>query len=72
MSVFLLQAGAAVTSVATDTAAAHANAVANATPGLSLIDLILRGGWIMLPIFLLLIVDLHHRRALPHHSQRRG
>jgi biopolymer transport protein ExbB len=59
MSVFLLQAAPAVTSVATDTAAAHANAIANATHGLSLVDLILKGGWIMLPIFLLLVVSLY-------------
>ncbi len=59
MFVFLLQAGPAVTSVATDTAAAHANALANAAPGLSLIDLILKGGWIMLPILLLLIVSIY-------------
>jgi biopolymer transport protein ExbB len=59
MSAFLLQAAPAVTSVATDTAAAAANAAANAAPGLSLIDLILRGGWIMLPIFLLLIVSIY-------------
>ncbi len=59
MSVFLLQAAPAVTSVATDTAAAHANAIASATPGLSLIDLILRGGWIMLPIFLLLFISIY-------------
>ncbi len=59
MSVFLLQAAPAVTSVATDTAAAHAIAMANAAPGLSLIDLIVRGGWIMLPIFLLLIVSIY-------------
>ncbi|MGI4822544.1 MAG: MotA/TolQ/ExbB proton channel family protein [Janthinobacterium lividum] len=59
MSVFLLQAAPAVTAVATDTAAAHANAIANAAPGLSLVDLILKGGWIMLPIFLLLVVSLY-------------
>lgn len=59
MSVLLLQAAPAVTSVATDTAAAHATALANAAPGLSLFDLILRGGWIMLPIFLLLIVSVY-------------
>jgi biopolymer transport protein ExbB len=59
MSVFLLQAAPAVTAVATDTAAAHANAIANASPGLSLVDLILKGGWIMLPIFLLLVVSLY-------------
>ena len=55
MFVFLLQAAPALTSAATDTAAV----AANAAPGLSLIDLILKGGWIMLPIFLLLIVSLY-------------
>ncbi|MEJ7663437.1 MAG: hypothetical protein WKG07_29765 [Hymenobacter sp.] len=45
--------------MATDTAAARANAMANAAPGLSLIDLILKGGWVMLPIFLLLIVSIY-------------
>ena len=58
MSVFLLQAGPALTT-AVDTAAAHANAVANAEPGLSLIDLILKGGWIMLPIFALSFVSFY-------------
>jgi biopolymer transport protein ExbB len=55
----LLQVSPALTSVATDTAAAHANAMANAAPGLSLVDLILKGGWIMLPIFALLIVSIY-------------
>ena len=59
MSVFLLQVGPVVTSVATDTAAARANAIANAAPGLSLIELLLKGGWIMLPILLLLIVSIY-------------
>jgi biopolymer transport protein ExbB len=59
MFAFLLQAAPAVTSVATDTAAVAANAAADAAPGLSLIDLILKGGWIMLPIFLLLVVSLY-------------
>ncbi len=59
MSVLLLQASPALTTVATDTAAAQANAMASAEPGLSLIDLILRGGWIMLPIFALLIVSIY-------------
>jgi biopolymer transport protein ExbB len=55
----LLQVSPALTSVASDTAAAHANAMANAAPGLSLVDLILKGGWIMLPIFALLIVSIY-------------
>ena len=59
MFVFLLQAAPAVTTVATDTAAAAANAAANAAPGLSLIDLLLKGGWIMLPIVLLLVVSVY-------------
>ncbi|WP_223649698.1 MotA/TolQ/ExbB proton channel family protein [Hymenobacter psoromatis] len=59
MSVFLLQAAPPVTSIATDTAAAHANALANAAPGLSLVDLLLKGGWIMLPIVLLLLVSIY-------------
>jgi biopolymer transport protein ExbB len=63
MSVFLLQASPALTTVATDTAAAQANAMASAEPGLSLIDLILRGGWIMLPIFALLIVSIYTIRS---------
>ena len=58
MSVFLLQAAPALTT-AVDTAAAHANAVANAEPGLSLIDLILKGGWIMVPIFALSFVSFY-------------
>ena len=59
MSVFLLQAAAPVTSLATDTAAARANALANAAPGLSLVDLLLKGGWVMLPILLLLLVSVY-------------
>ena len=59
MSVFLLQAAPEVTSLATDTAAAHANALANATPGLSLVELLLKGGWVMLPILLLLLVSVY-------------
>ena len=59
MSVFLLQAVAPLTA-ATDTAAAHANAAANAAaPGLSLIDLIAKGGVIMVPLFLLLFVSIY-------------
>ncbi len=59
MSVFLLQATPEVTSIATDTAAAHANALANAAPGLSLVELLLKGGWVMLPILLLLLVSVY-------------
>ena len=59
MSVFLLQAAPEVTSLATDTAAAHANALANAAPGLSLVELLLKGGWVMLPILLLLLVSVY-------------
>ena len=59
MSVFLLQAAPEVTSIATDTAAAHANALASAAPGLSLVDLLLKGGWVMLPILLLLLVSVY-------------
>lgn len=43
-----------------DTAALAANASANAAaPGLSLIDLILQGGWIMAPIFLLSFISFY-------------
>lgn len=59
MSVFLLQVAPEVTAIATDTAAAHANAMANAAPGLSLVDLLLKGGWVMLPILLLLLVSVY-------------
>ena len=59
MSVLLLQAGPALVGAATDTAAVRANAMADAAPSLSLIDLIGKGGWIMLPILLLLIVALY-------------
>lgn len=60
MPVFLLQAAATVATAAPDTAAAHANAVANAAaPGLSLIDLIAKGGVIMIPLFLLLFISIY-------------
>ncbi|WP_375416004.1 MotA/TolQ/ExbB proton channel family protein [uncultured Hymenobacter sp.] len=56
---FLLQTGPALTAAA-DTAAATANAAANApAPGLSLIDLVLQGGVIMVPLFLLLFVSIY-------------
>jgi biopolymer transport protein ExbB len=58
MSVFLLQT-AAVTSAAPDSVNAAVNAVAKADGGLSLIDLILKGGWIMLPLFLLSFVSVY-------------
>ncbi|MGI4835635.1 MAG: MotA/TolQ/ExbB proton channel family protein [Janthinobacterium lividum] len=59
MSVLLLQAAPALTPAATDTAAARATALASAAPGLSLVDLIGKGGWIMLPLFILLFVALY-------------
>ena len=43
MSVFLLQAAPALTAAATDSTAAAATAAADAAPGLSLIDLLLKG-----------------------------
>jgi biopolymer transport protein ExbB len=56
MPVFLLQTAVA----ATDTAATAADAAANAAaPSLSLIDLISKGGIIMIPIFLLLFVSIY-------------
>ena len=59
MSVLLLQAAPALIPAATDTAAARATAMANAAPGLSLVDLIGKGGWIMLPLFILLFIALY-------------
>ena len=57
MPVLLLQAGPAV---AADTAAVAANAAAKAAaPGLSLIDLVLQGGVIMIPLFLLLFASIY-------------
>jgi biopolymer transport protein ExbB len=59
MTAFLLQITTAATT-ATDTAA---TAIAAGTPtvtgDLSLLDLILKGGWIMLPLFLLSFVSLY-------------
>ena len=58
MPVLLLQA--VTTPAATDTAAVAANAAANAAaPGLSLIDLVMQGGVIMIPLFLLLFVSIY-------------
>ena len=59
MTSFLLQITTAATTAPADTAAVAANAQAAATPGLSLIDLILQGGWIMLPIFLLSFISIY-------------
>jgi biopolymer transport protein ExbB len=45
---------------AADSSATAANAAANAAAAdLSLIDLIVKGGWIMLPLFLLSFVSLY-------------
>ena len=59
MSVFLLQLGTAVTSAAPDSVNAAVNAAAKADGGLSLIDRILKGGWIMLPLLLLSLVAVY-------------
>ena len=56
---FLLQLGTAVTSAAPDSVNAAVNAATKADGGLSLIDLILKGGWIMLPLFLLSFVAVY-------------
>ncbi|UPL50902.1 MotA/TolQ/ExbB proton channel family protein [Hymenobacter sublimis] len=52
-------AAPAASPAAADSAATAANAAANAAPGLSLIDLILAGGWIMVPLFLLFFVSVY-------------
>ena len=57
MSVFLLQAVAPL-SAAPDSVNAAVNAV-NQAEGLSLIDLILKGGWIMVPLFVLSFVSVY-------------
>lgn len=59
MSVLLLQATPGLTSAAPDSVNAAVNAVAKADGGLSLIDLIMKGGWIMLPLFLLSFVAVY-------------
>ena len=59
MSVFLLQIGTPVTSAAPDSVNAAVNAAAKADGGLPLIDLILKGGWIMLPLLLLSLVAVY-------------
>ena len=56
---FLLQLGTAATSAAPDSVNAAVNAATKADGGLSLIDLILKGGWIMLPLFLLSFVAVY-------------
>ncbi|UYZ64116.1 MotA/TolQ/ExbB proton channel family protein [Hymenobacter weizhouensis] len=53
-------APAAAAPAAADSAATAANATANAAASdLSLIDLILAGGWIMVPLFLLSIISIY-------------
>ncbi|SNC63209.1 outer membrane transport energization protein ExbB [Hymenobacter gelipurpurascens] len=52
-------AAPAASPAAADSAATAANAAANAASGLSLIDLIFAGGWIMVPLFLLLFVSVY-------------
>jgi biopolymer transport protein ExbB len=60
MSVFLLQVGSAVNTAASpDSVNAAVNAATQADGGLSLIDLILKGGWIMVPLFLLSFVSIY-------------
>ncbi|UOR06924.1 MotA/TolQ/ExbB proton channel family protein [Hymenobacter aerilatus] len=58
MSAFLLQITTAAT-VAADSAAAATNVPVADSADLSLLDLILKGGWIMIPIFLLLFVTVY-------------
>ncbi|TGE18106.1 MotA/TolQ/ExbB proton channel family protein [Hymenobacter elongatus] len=60
MTAFLLQITAAATTTA-DTAAVAATQAADAAAAadLSLIDLILKGGWIMVPLFLLSFVSFY-------------
>ncbi|MBO3269685.1 MULTISPECIES: MotA/TolQ/ExbB proton channel family protein [Hymenobacter] len=58
MSAFLLQITTAAT-VAADSAAAATNVPVADTTDLSLLDLILKGGWIMVPIFLLSFVSIY-------------
>jgi len=60
MTAFLLQITTAATT-ATDTAATAAatGAAATVSTDLSLLDLILKGGWIMLPLFFLSFVSLY-------------
>jgi biopolymer transport protein ExbB len=57
MTPFFLQ----ITTTAADTAAAAANALPTtaADTDLSLLDLILKGGWIMLPLFILLFISVY-------------
>ena len=55
----LLQAVQAVTSAAPDSVNAAVNAANQADGGLSLIDLIMKGGWIMVPLFILSFVSIY-------------
>jgi len=55
MSAFLLQ----ITTAATDSAAAATDPAVTVSTDLSLLDLIVKGGWIMLPIFLLSFVSIY-------------
>ncbi|AMJ65606.1 MotA/TolQ/ExbB proton channel family protein [Hymenobacter sp. PAMC 26628] len=59
MSILLLQVTNAAVSAAPDSVNAAVNAANQAGGGLSLIDLILKGGWIMLPLFILLFVSVY-------------
>ena len=59
MTAFLLQITTAATTVADSAAAAAPDVPVAAASGLSLVDLILKGGWIMLPIFLLSFIAVY-------------
>ncbi len=59
MSIFLLQVTNAAISAAPDSVNKAVNAANQAAGGLSLIDLILKGGWIMLPLFILSFVSVY-------------
>ncbi|MFD1469544.1 MotA/TolQ/ExbB proton channel family protein [Hymenobacter caeli] len=59
MSIFLLQVTNAAVSAAPDSVNKAVNAANQAGGGLSLLDLILKGGWIMLPLFILLFVTVY-------------
>ena len=58
MSIFLLQVTNAA-SAAPDSVNQAVNAANQAAGGLSLLDLILKGGWIMLPLFVLLFLSVY-------------
>lgn len=59
MSILLLQVTNAAVSAAPDSVNKAVNAANQAAGGLSLIDLILKGGWIMLPLFILLFASVY-------------